>query len=64
MTGDSSNDRLHKFLIAWVVDIVIMGKIASFFFFSREVVLWMHSYRMAIGAAIIILVIAFGMDVV
>ena len=62
--GDGSNDGEYEFLIAGIVHIVIVSEIAGFFFFAREVVLWMHGYRMAIGAAIIALVIAFGVDVV
>ena len=64
MTCNSSNNGLHKFLIVWVVYVVIVGKIASLFFFSREVMLWMHGYRVTIRAAIIMVVIAFGMGVV
>lgn len=62
--GHSSNDGAHEFLIAEIVYIVVMGEVASFFIFTWKVVIWMHGYRMAIEAAVVVLVIAFGMGMV
>lgn len=62
--GDGSNDGAHKFLIAGIVYIVVVGKVAGFFLIMREVVFGMHGDALAIGTAIIALAIAFGVDVV
>ena len=64
MGSYSSNNGSHKILIIWVIYVVIMRKISRLFFFSREVMPWMHSYRVTFRAAIILLVITFGMGVV
>ena len=64
MSGYSSNDRAHEILIAGIVHIIIMGEVAVFFFFVRQVVHRMHSYRLAIGAAEIALVMAIDVCVV
>ena len=62
--GDGSNDGAHKFLIAGIVYIVVVGEVAGLFIITREVVFGMHGDALAIGAAIIALVFAFGVDVV
>ena len=61
---DGSNDGAYECLIARIVYIVVVGEVAGFFIIAREVVLWMHCYRTAIWASIILLVIAFGVGVV
>lgn len=62
--GDSSNDRAHEFLITGIIHIIVMGEVTGFFIIAREVVHGMHGDALAIWAAIILLVIAFGVGVV
>ena len=64
LISHGSNDRAHEFLIARIVYIVVVGEIAGFFIFAREVVLGVHGHQMTIWATIIALVFAFGVDVV
>ena len=58
------NDWSHKLLIARIIHIIVMGEIASLFFFAREVVFLVHGYRVAIWASVIMLIIAFDVGVV
>lgn len=58
--GDGLDDGPNELLVARVVHVVVVGQVSGFFFFAREVVLRMHGYGMAFGAAVVALVIAFG----
>ena len=64
MGGDGLDDGANEFLITRVVNVVVMGQVAGLFIITREVVFGMHGDALAIGAAIIALVFAFGVDVV
>ena len=62
--GDGSNDGAHKFLIAGIVHIVVVGEVAGFFFFAGKVVPGMHSDALAFRAAEVLLIFSFGVGVV